>query len=595
MILEQRKPSLAEQIARHEGTHKFLVVKSRSGLPTLLTLDNKGNPKFLHSPQDPSLEAQSLLEGYDFREEDGSILFGLGLGYLAKKIAGAKASNHVLYVVEGSVEILKLAVTHMDLSDILSNKNIHLFDADSPSEITDHFQAIQSKAITGRIHKLSIPHLRNLCSEKYDEIDKQIDRHIRSLQLSYRTFNGTKERRLDNVFHNIPFLQESFPIDHLADTLKDKPALVIAAGPSLTGEIPTLKKCAGNAFIISVDSALKPLLDNGIRPNVVATCESHASKLEKVANISEGVLSDISLVFSLDANPEFVERFKRKFIINVQDSLSSWFVNINREVTTFPNIQTVSKLGFLTARLMGADPIILVGLDLSFPLDREHAEGSPRTWKIDFENYDFIWVPDNSDGKVKTIESFISMIHSLEQEIVNTKARCINVSKFGALFKGAEWMPLDKALNLGNRDTDTDVDASFLAILTGIPIPDSLHSKTRYSDALSWMLEQIDGLIEVCREAPLPDVSPESDEIHAPFHKDAIATPRKSYESAFAYRDVLDILTDYMPRYMTHCSGSSPANGPDPKRFLLFFQELNDFLPLLKAHCREALSTLRAQ
>ena len=594
-LLQKRDPTLAEHIARLKDPDGLFVVNSQSGLPTLLTIDREGKPRFLHSPKNPAQEAGRLLEGYAFKDEDGTILFGFGLGYLVKEIVKRKAPNHVLYILEASTEMFKLAMTHMDLSDILSDNNIGFFIGNSLHGITDHFDAIQIKAITGKIHKLSIPHLRDIYSEQYEKIDKHIDKQITSLQLSYATFNATKELRLDNLFRNIPNLKDSFAVDNLEETLRDKPALVIAAGPSLTKEIPILKKCAENSFIISVDSALKPLFDNGIRPNLVATCESHPSKLEKVEGITEGMLRDIPLVYSTEANPEFVGRFNRKFIINIQDSLSSWFVNMNRRVPTFPIIQTVSKLGFFLARLMGANPIILVGLDLSFPLDREHAEGSPRTWKIDFENHDFVWVPDNSDGKVKTIEGFVSMIHSLEQEIRKTQARCINVSKYGALIRGTEWMPLEKALRLGNRHPVNIADISSQGILAEVPSPDPRHSKTRYLDAISWMLEQIDGLVEVCREAPVPDVPPESAGIHAPFHKDAIATLRKSYESAFAYRDFLDILTDYMPRYMTYCAGSSPANGPDPKRFLLFFQELNDFLPLLKAHCREALSTLQAQ
>lgn len=48
------------------------------------------------------------------------------------------------------------------------------------------------------------------------------------------------------------------------------PAIVVSAGPSLNNNIMELKKAVGKAFIIAVDTAVKPLVKAGIIPDMFA-------------------------------------------------------------------------------------------------------------------------------------------------------------------------------------------------------------------------------------------------------------------------------------------------------------------------------------
>ncbi|RJR45965.1 MAG: DUF115 domain-containing protein [Desulfobacteraceae bacterium] len=583
-ILSKRDRSLAERIARCDLTGRFLVLKSRSGLPTLVTDGGNGVPRFLHSPSDPSREAEKLVKGSIFKRENSTVLFGFGLGYLPRRIAEIMEKGHVLHLFELSAEILKLAMTHTDLGGLLSNTDVHIHHQDSRSD-RRYLELIQARAILGGIDKLSIPSLRDLHSSEYDEIDRRIERHIRSVLSSYSSFNSTMVQRIDNLFKNMAHIQESVPIDHLQGALKGKPAIVVAAGPSLTGVIPFLKEKTEELFTIAVDTALAPLLKNGITPDLAAACESHPAKIRAITTIEEDSLKSIPLVFTPTAHPEVVRRFQRKIIANIEDSLASWFVNIDRQVTTFRDLQTVSKLGFLTARLMGADPIILAGLDLSFPLNREHAEGCPVTWTMDFDGGDFLWVPDNQGGKVRTIESFASMIYSFEREIADTRARCINLSKQGAFIQGAEWAPVEKVLKLLNPKSGDQVD-----LVSGI-----MHESFQrtdpskgYSDALCWFLAQAAELMQITTTAStLRSGLPPSGE-RAQNDLD------ECFAAAMQHGVFLDILTDYLPGYMASCAGASPEDRRDSKGPALFFQELESLLPLLKSHCSSAIEMFRS-
>jgi hypothetical protein len=119
------------------------------------------------------------------------------------------------------------------------------------------------------------------------------------------------------------------------------------------------------------------------------------------------------------------------------------------------------------------------------------------------------------------------------------------------------------------------------------------HSKKTYLEALSWMQRQAEDLTEVCLAAPHRVQTDSPGGITDNFDKGLVRKMARDYESAFAHAPFLDILTDYLPGYMAHCSGSQADDGFDPKRFILFFQDLENLLPLLKTHCRHAIEMLQ--
>lgn len=621
-LLEQKNPLLAEYIAGLTDLENIAVVKSGSGLPTLKTVNSMRREKYLLSPKDPASEAQLLLNNVPFNGEDGTILFGFGLGYLVKKISKKKDFDHVLYVLEGIPELFKLAMTHIDLSDVLSDDNIYFFVGDAMSTILENFVPIQVKSITGTINKLAVPSLRELCGQQYDEIDKIINSHITFLNLSFTSFNHGKEFRLVNLFNNVTEMLNSSPADNLKNCVQNKPAFIVAAGPSLKQDIESLGNRPKDSIIICVDAALKPLLLSGIRPDLVITCDPYPENYNKVEGLSKEWLDDIPLIYQGEATSQVIERFSgHKFIVNAHNSLTEWVTNIGRRIVIFPVFPSVSHFGFMMARYMGADPIIFVGLDLSFPIDQEHADGCAQTWKLDFDNTEFKWVANNTGGKVKTIPGFLSMIHSLEYEIKNTTARCINVSADGAMIKGAEWMPLEDAFQLAKSSTlngrseeensntvelkNDSFDAapiiSFKNIIEEAFFADTDQLKDTYSDALAWMMSEVDGLSVICRDAmAILDLLKKSN--IKPIEKiNIMERLQMAYSSAFIYKDLLNVLTDYLPRYMMLRSkyqkgGSAEENVSltmiDREQITIFFEELSDVLPLLEKHCRSALDSI---
>jgi hypothetical protein len=397
----------------------------------------------------------------------------------------------------------------------------------------------------------------------------------------------------------------------------------VAAGPSLKQDIKALGNRPDDSIVFCVDAALKPLLQNNIKPDAVITCDPYPGNFNKVEGLPREILSSLPLFCQGEATSKLIEQFSGyKFIANAHNSLTKWATNIGRSVVTFPFSPSVSHFGFMIARYMGADPIIFVGLDLSFPIDQEHADGCAQTWRLDFNNTEFIWVSNNTGGKVKTIPGFLSMIHSLEYEIKKTKARCINVSEGGAMIKGVEWMTLEDAFQLAKSSTldgriekvnsntaelrndifDAAAIISFKNIIEEAFFAETAQLKDKYSDALAWMMPEVEGLSVICRDAMLIlDRSKKSN--IKPIEKiNIMEQVQMAYSSAFKHNDLLNVLTDYLPKYMILRSKDQTKRVTaenissimiDWKHITVFFEELSDVLPLLEKHCRQAFANLR--
>lgn len=599
-LLGQRNRSLADYIEGLKIPAGIVAVRSRSGHYTVRVMDRSGKEVFLHSPADPAKEARELIKDRCFQAEDGTILFGFGLGYLSREIARKKEPGHVLYVAEAIPALFKLAAMYGDLSALLADESTFFFIGDAVYGIVDHFRHIQIKTITGVIRKLAAPALMKSCEEVYREAERRISEHVVALQVGLHSFQAHRELLLANPFQNVQALTRSSSIKGLEGLIQGCPTLLVSAGPSLTNDLPLIRQSRNDVFLIAVDSALKPLLNHGIRPDLALTCDPLPLNADKINGLQEEVLRSIPLVYLPESCPGVPGAFGgMKFVVDSANLLSSWLVRLGHDTVAFPLYQTVSHLGFLLARFMGGNPIILVGLDLSFPMEKHHAEGTAKTWSVDFRNTQFTHVPSNNGGSVKTIPGFVTNIHVMEREIRHTPARCINVSRDGALIKGTKRMPLKEALRLGSTAYRQGLSLSFGSLLAGAHRAETSTLREAYKAGLKWFVSEAERMSTLCRDAS---------GMNDPFQHGggilkemAPQTPEQAellYESEF-----LRTLRDFLPRSIQVSErfpgGESAANRAESRKYAsqersaVLFQELSSILPDLLIHSRRALEQLQ--
>jgi uncharacterized Rossmann fold enzyme len=85
-----------------------------------------------------------------------------------------------------------------------------------------------------------------------------------------KEFNYNKREDTDSAELLDSILGEEYHIEKIYGLVQNQNVFVIGAGPSLSSAIPVLQKFKKTVKIVA-DSAVKPLIDNGIKPDIIVT------------------------------------------------------------------------------------------------------------------------------------------------------------------------------------------------------------------------------------------------------------------------------------------------------------------------------------
>src|SRR5690606_9070724 len=119
---------------------------------------------------------------------------------------------------------------------------------------------------------------------------------LQNRKSSIATDVSFQKRWTINSIKNFPIVLKTPNVlqDFDKNVFKDKPAIIVAAGPSLNEEFANLKyiKDNGLAYIFSVGSDINALIEHGIYPDAACTYDpkernQHVIKIIKDRNIKE--------------------------------------------------------------------------------------------------------------------------------------------------------------------------------------------------------------------------------------------------------------------------------------------------------------------
>lgn len=85
-----------------------------------------------------------------------------------------------------------------------------------------------------------------------------------------REFNYDEKKDTDSAAMLDSIIREEDHLEKMGNLIQNQNVFIIGAGPSLSNAIPVLQKFKKTVKIVA-DSAVKPLIDNGIKPNIIVT------------------------------------------------------------------------------------------------------------------------------------------------------------------------------------------------------------------------------------------------------------------------------------------------------------------------------------
>ena len=387
-------------ISEDEIKNIYQTEDTKSGHKTY-KLDNI----YIHSKYDPIKEAkrsvQLLLENKE--DIDVYILFGCGLGYVAQELYeqiladNPKQIKPYIIWIENDLKTFMTTIHSSDISNLLEDENVKIF-VESPKDVIGSFlQTIPTKRIRYYYHRPTYSFEEAYFKEVQNYINYVLDRKDMNSATLVR-FQKTWAR---NIIFNTPYYPFAGKIESLRDIAKGCTAVVIAGGPTLEKMIPYIKKERENLILIAVDTAYKYLKSQKIIPEIVVSVDPQYWNYKYLENekLKDSILiTDPSAYFKVFRNIAAEQIFTGNSLFE----LTGYFVK-NENRGTLAAGGSVATTAFDIARLIGAEKIILAGLDLGFPGRNTHFKGA-------FFEHNFITTEDYFNNAQE--KSFNYLMHT---------------------------------------------------------------------------------------------------------------------------------------------------------------------------------------
>ena len=363
--------ALFNKIVSLKGSTEYVVTRSKSGPPTLSYMDSRGKKKKIHSNYDPVLEATRYLKTLNIEESLNFLVIGLGLGYQVFEIIKSATSQTKIYIFEKDPELFALALREVDFSIILEHPGVRLF-VDTDPRFLDGL--LESEQTNFALNNYCVVKQKSLVDENlnyFDVLLEEIEKYFNEAKINLKTQSIHSKLYYKNIFSNLNDFLQSPGIKSLRNCLPDIPAIVCSAGPSLDKNIQLLKTARKRFFLISVGTALKPLLYNGIKPDVVVSIDPDEQTINSFDFIND--TDDFWLLYNSAVPNAIPKEFpKRRLAFDLEVYLAEWFRKYTDKKGDLGKISSVAHSAVKFAQYLGNSPVILVGQDLSFFNQRQH-------------------------------------------------------------------------------------------------------------------------------------------------------------------------------------------------------------------------------
>ncbi len=372
------------------------VVPTASGFPSLLA-----DGSWVHSSRDPWREAEKIALTV---EGPGPIfIFGFGLGYLVEAVS-RRFPDRPLIVLESQISVFALAQETRDIGSLCNKANVRFFVGLEPDRIIPFLDELWSDVPEAPVRRLYNRLLYEKDSPWYRSVEEAIDLWFTKASINEATLKRFGKRWVRNLSANLHSIRDYPGIGELQGLFHGFPALVVAAGPTLDDLLPLLPELARRCVVIAVDTALRALLSRGVKPDFVVVVDPQFWNFRHLDRCST---SDSILITESAVYPSvFRQPFKRIF-------LGSSFFPLGRFIENRLEIKgelgaggSVATTAWDFARLLGANPILMGALDLSYPELKTHFRGALFEERAHEQAYRFLPAETQSVRALRDVAPF---------------------------------------------------------------------------------------------------------------------------------------------------------------------------------------------
>ncbi|ENV1419027.1 motility associated factor glycosyltransferase family protein [Campylobacter upsaliensis] len=381
-------------------------------------------------------------------------LFGIGDGELLKRLI---PSYPLIIVFEENLDFFISAFSRFDFSEDFRQGRVIFVDTSSEKLELYLTMLFSTKPYYQYLSLFELFMNGNFYHRFYLEKAKAVHRLCESVIFTTLSTLGVWAKDIlfsvyENFLSNVPLMLENIPIARLIEERKNKfeNAIVISAGPSLSKQLPLLKKVQENAVLFCADGALNIVLEQGIEPDYILNTD--------ISDWAKAFLHQIPakslLINGYSTHPKTLESLKGKnlsVVLGTKDGVCQY--NFFKDFGFVELGGNVSHFAYALALELGFKNIIMLGQNLSLDFNgNSHAKGYAfgENYETDAKIEYFKVKAYGGQGEVTTHITWDYYRKDLERLFLlnKDKATFINSTEGGAFIKFSKELSFEESAKI---------------------------------------------------------------------------------------------------------------------------------------------------
>lgn len=472
--LSRRNPYLADLLMQTMPAPGVVFSQGEDGG---VSVEHQG--RLLASRRRPLDEAATLARTMNAHDAGCAVVLGFGAGHHVAALANDLNGLGVVAVFEPDVGLLRAVLERIDHSAWLAMGTTAIFtDAGDVGAVAFGIQGWEAPLGIG-VQIIEHAPSRARLGDDGPRFSETFSKVVGTVRTHIVTTMVQTDVTVRNALMNADDYVRWPGVGELRGVALGGPAVVVSAGPSLARNIALLRdpSVRERCVIVAVQTVLKQLLAEGIRPHFVCALDYHEISRRFYEGLTAADVEGVTLIVEPKANPAILKAWPGAVRMTADGFLeemlgAEW---AGRHEAIKPGA-TVAHLAYYLARHLGADPVVMVGQDLAFTDGQYYGRDAAihATWACELNAFNTLemmeWqrivrmrgnlheATDHLGRRVYTDDQMLAYLHQFERDFMDDSARgltIVDATEGGVRKAHTSVMPLEEAIVLYVRHART--------------------------------------------------------------------------------------------------------------------------------------------
>jgi|GEM_PF-965201 len=475
--LRRLQPKLASALEEYAHGHGHAFEHTENTTPAGRWIDGLARAPFFQPDGDPKFE-------WSRKTKDSSVFFLYGVGvppYLFKAMRALPADALSLVVVEPSLALLAytLHLTHVYRAMPSAGRPVFLTLPEITPAMADLPEAernllcnraaeeLRQEALGVGVSAFGVFTISLSKISAHEGETSVFESEFADMAAQIREWAVLRLNALGNSAEDTmlglrqmalmsPWIVYGSRATAMVGHFKDRPFIVVSAGPSLEKNFDLLREVRDKAVIVATDAVLGKMLKSGIPPHIVCALErgfpTYDLLFAENVELYPEECSRILMITQAVCTPKIYGRWPgpKAIVGKAELPLDQWFLGAVVGGNMIPSGASVAHMNYMLGSVLGASSVALIGQDLALGEGgKTHAgdifgEGELNKLQKSVEQGPVYRVPGALGGYVETTEVWLMFLRAFESFIRTRNTPTWDCTEGGALIAGTKVEPFAK-------------------------------------------------------------------------------------------------------------------------------------------------------